>query len=203
MLTHEPEKKLRVLGWGLHAAGLACVLLVALAGYMFVLRPVDYQIEEDEISADAMESGLARADALHAEQQDLTRRIAALVHDTGLVGQRVPEEPLEAEFLSQVAAAANQVGLKILDYRPGVASVQENCSKMEIQLSCSGPYRSLCGFLDRLNTLDRLSRITQAEIAAAGPEGCTIGLTLVVFFRLKNTSEASTQRVGSGVASHG
>jgi Tfp pilus assembly protein PilO len=115
----------------------------------------------------------------------------------------VPEEPLEAEFLSQAAAAAAQVGLKIRDYRPGVVSARENCSQMEIQLSCAGQYASLCRFLERLASLDRLWRITHAEIAAAGPEGCTINTTMVIFFGLKKPAGAAPQGSSPGGAKHG
>jgi Tfp pilus assembly protein PilO len=184
MVDHDPARKLKLLGNGLHAAGLATVLLIAGAGYVFLLGPIGARIDDCLARADLLDTRLQSADKLRAEHQELTHRSAALTQEASALAKRVPDETLEAEFLSHVAAAAGQLGLKILDYRPASASVQENCSQMEIQLSCSGPYRSLCGFLDRLGALDRLSRVTQAEVSTAGPEGCAINMTLVVFFRL-------------------
>ena len=203
MVEHDLGKKLAILGLGLHAAGLAAVLLVTGVGYALLLRPVDSRIGEWEARSDELESRLEDADARRAEQQEISRRSAALAQDAAALVKRVPDEPLEADFLSQVAAAAGQVGLKILDYRPGVASPHENGSQMEIQLSCSGPYRSLCGFFERLGAFERLSRVTQAEITAAGPEGCAISMTLVIFFRLKKPADTPTPEVKSGGAAHG
>jgi Tfp pilus assembly protein PilO len=190
MTDHDPAKKLKLLGAGLHVAGLATVLLVAGAGYALLLRPVNSRIEDCRTRSDQLEARLQSAEKCRAEHQELSRRSADLAQEASALAKRVPDEPLEAEFLSHVAAAAGQLGLKILDYRPAVASAQENCSQMEIQLSCSGPYRSLCGFLDRLGALDRLSRVTRADVTAAGPEGCAINMTLLVFFRL--TTAAAT-----------
>lgn len=69
---------------------------------------------------------------------------------------------------------------------------------MEIQLACSGPYRSLCSFLDRLRAFERLSRVTQAEVAAAGRDGCAISMTLVVFFRLAKPASGPAPETKSG-----
>jgi Tfp pilus assembly protein PilO len=203
MLEHDPDKKLRILGFVLHAAGLAIVLLVAGVGYGLLLAPMERRTEDCQARCLRLEARLSGLEALRARQQELDRRWAALAQDAAALGKRVPDEPLEAEFLSQVAAAASQVGLKILDYRPAVAGAQESCSQIEIQLSCSGPYRSLCGFLQQLAALERLSRVTHAEIAAAGPEGCTINLTLVVFFGLKRGADARARDVPPGGVAHG
>jgi Tfp pilus assembly protein PilO len=203
MVEHDLGKKLAILGLGLHAAGLTAVLLVAGAGYALLLGPVDARIGEWEARSDELEACLEGADARRAEQQELSRRSAALAEEAAALGKRVPDEPFEADFLSQVAAAAGQVGLKILDYRPGVAGPHENWSQMEIQLSCSGPYRSLCKFFERVGAFGRLSRVTQAEITAAGPEGCTISMTLVIFFRLKKPADPPTPGVKSGGVAHG
>jgi Tfp pilus assembly protein PilO len=189
MAERDLNKSTRVLGLGLHAAGLGVVLLIAAAGCVCLLRPVRLQIEGCETQAGRLEARLNSADKRRAEQQELTRQSAALAQEATALARRVPDEALEAEFLSQVAAAASQVGLKILDYRPAVASAQEDCSQMEIQLSCSGPYGSLCRFLERLTAFERLSRVTDAEIAAAAPDGCAVNMTLVIFFQLKRPAE--------------
>ncbi len=203
MVDHDPARKLKLLGNGLHAAGLATVLLVAAAGYAFLLRPVSSRTDACTARSNLLEARLDSADKRRAEHQELSRRSAALAQEASALAKRVPDEPLEAEFLSQVAAVAGQLGLKILDYRPAVARAQENCSQMEIQLSCSGPYRSLCGFLDRLGAFERLSRVTQAEVTSAGSEGCAIQMTLVVFFRLATAADAPAPETKSGGVKRG
>jgi Tfp pilus assembly protein PilO len=199
MAEYDLNKRLKILGLGLHAAGLAIALAVAATGYVCLLRPVSDRIEQCEDSAARLEARLRNADARRAEQQELARRKAALAQEAEVLVHRVPDEALEAEFLSQVSAAAGQAGLKVLDYRPAAAGARENCWQMEIRISCSGSYRSLCGFLDRLSAFDRLSRMTDAEISAAGPEGCAIQMTMVIFFHLKQPASPRGQPPSDGV----
>jgi len=203
MFEHDVAKKLKILSLGLHTAGAAIVLLVAGAGYALVFRPPDRRIEASESRSEELGDLLGKAESLRAEHQQLTRRLVALEQESAVLAKRVPEESLEAEFLSQAAAAAAQVGLKIRDYRPAVASERENCSQMEIQFTCAGPYRSLCRFLERLASLERLWRITHAEIAAAGPEGCTMSATMVIFFGLKKPAGPPPRSPKPGGAVHG
>ena len=56
------------------------------------------------------------------------------------------------------------MGLQITDYRPGVVSPGKACSKLRVELSCEGNYRSLCAFLDRLQGLPRYSTMAQLQI---------------------------------------
>ncbi len=203
MFERDIVKELRYLGIGLHAAGAAIVLVVAAAGYGLVLRPLDQRIEACELRSGELEDRVNNADSLRAEQQQLAGRLAALEQETAALAKRVPDEPLEAEFLSQAAAAASQAGLKIRDYRPGVVSARETCSQMEIEFSCVGPYRSLCRFLDRLASLDRLWRITRAEVTAARPEGCAMTATLVIYFGLKDAAKDAPRVAKPGGTKHG
>jgi len=203
MFEHDVATKLEILSRGLHAAGAAIVLVVVAAGYVLVFRPLDRRIEARQSRCEELEARVSNTDSLRAEQKQLAGRLAALDRQTVLLAKRVPDEPVEAEFLSQAAAAAAQVGLKIRDYRPGAVSARENCSQMEIQFSCAGPYGSLCRFLERLGSLDRLWRITRAEIAAAGPEGCTMNATMVLFFGLKKPADAAPRGLQPGGTKHG
>jgi len=202
-VEHELERRLRLFGLGLHAAGLAIVVLVAAAGQVCLLRPVASRIDACEATADQLEARLSTLGNRRAEHEELMRRSAVLAKDTAVLAKRVPAEALEAEFLSQVSATASQVGMKILDYRPAEANSQEDCSRMEIRLSCSGPYRSLCGFFDRLSAFDRLSRVTEAEITSAGTDGCSVQMTLVIYFHLKRPAESKSLRTAEGGIARG
>lgn len=202
MIEHDPAKRLRLLGWCLHGAALAAVLATAGISYAVVLRPLERKTDERLDRIAHLEERLAGSDVFRSEQARLQQSVTRLEQQAAALARRVPSEPLEGEFLSQVAAIAGQVGLKIGNYRPGVIRIREGHSQMEIQLSCVGPYRSLCRFLDRIAALERLSRIVQMEVSAGTAEGCPATITLVVFFRLTEPP-VKTPTAREGGAVHG
>lgn len=203
MWEHDPVRKLKVLGACLHAAGLVTLLAIAGVGYLLVLRPLRAETADRHARAAMLENRLQDSDVLRAEHRRLTLAVAEREQKNRAVARRVPNEPLEAEFLAQAAALAGQAGLKLGDFRPGVVRVREGHSQMEIQLSCLGPYRSLCKFLDRLAGLDRLSRVAQMEVNAGASADCPATVTLVIFFRLTKPPEARPRTAQQGGAAHG
>jgi len=196
MFDHDPSKKLAMLGAGLHALGLAAVLAAAGIGYALVLRPLDGRIDELNDRSAGLEASLQNAHVVRAEQQRLRGVVAALEAKSAELEKRVPDEPLEGEFLSQLAQAAGQAGLKIGDYRPGVVRTSEKYSQMAVQLSCQGPYRSICDFLDRLSALPRLTQVETLDVSAGSPDGCPVSLSLVVYFRLTKAPAAQAAKGG-------
>jgi Tfp pilus assembly protein PilO len=196
MFDHDPSKKLAMLGAGLHAIGLAAVLATAGIGYALVLRPLDARIDELDGRSQQLQASLQNAHVVRAQAQRLRGAVAAMEAKSAELQKRVPDEPLEGEFLSQLTQAAGQAGLKIGDYRPGVVRTGEKCSQMAVQLSCQGPYRSICDFLDRLSALPRLTQVEKLDVSASGPDGCPVSLSLVVYFRLTKTPAAQAAKGG-------
>jgi Tfp pilus assembly protein PilO len=189
-----------MLGVGLHGLGLAIVLAAAGIGYGLVLRPLDARIDDLDGLSLKLQAALEDAPTVRAKHERLRLDMAAMEAGAAGLENRVPDEPLEAEFLSQAAQAASQSGLQIGDYRPGVVRTSRQCSQMEIQLACQGSYRSICDFLDRLAALPRLSQVEKLEIGAAGPDGYPVTLWLVVYFRL---TKAPADPGAKGGQAHG
>lgn len=197
MTDQNVQRNLKLFGAALHAAGLAAVLAIAGTGYALAIRPMEGWKADCDARSNDLAERLKDADALRNEHARLTRLAEEVQQKAEALARCVPEEPLEAEFLSQVTAAAQASGLKLGDYRPGVIATQAGRSQLEIQLSCEGPYRGICAFLDRLASMERLSRVVQLDLAAAEPEGCSAQLTLTIFFKL-TPADAKTS-----VAQHG
>jgi type IV pilus assembly protein PilO len=200
MLEHDIDRKLTTLGWCLHGAAFAIALLVAVSIYGLVLRPLKQNTESAERRVETLEASLAEADALQAEYERLSQQVANCNRRAARLARRVPTEPQEAEFLSELQAAASRAGLQIRNYHPGVSSQRDGHSQLEIQLTCVAKYPNVCRFLERLGNMDRLSRITQMEINGGGADGYPIALTMSVFFDLKLTpvAAATTPRPGDG-----
>jgi Tfp pilus assembly protein PilO len=184
---HDPSKRLKRLGLGLHGLGLSIVLATAGLGYALVMRPLDRGIEEWDDRSFQLQACLQDAPKVRAEHQRLRGAMAAAEAKTADLQKRVPDEPSEAEFLGQLAQAAKQTNLQISDYRPGVVRGGRRCSQLQIQLSCKGTYRSICNFLDCVAALPRITQVEKLDITAAGPDGHPVTLWLVVYFRLTKT----------------
>lgn len=178
------SKRLAVLGACLHALGLAILLSGSAAGYFLAIRPLEERISQCERRRAELEGLLQEADQVRQAHARLSQAVAAMEAKAALLQQRVPEEPMEAEFLSHLAQAASRVGLRVRDYRPGGVRLNEACSQIEIQLSGDGSYRSLCELLDRLAAMPRLNRVQAMQITAGTSGTCSINLSLLVYFRL-------------------
>jgi Tfp pilus assembly protein PilO len=185
MFVQDLAKRLKTLGYGLHAAGLAAALAIAGAAYVVLLLPADRGLSACQDQAARLEATLADADKVRAEKQRLEDAVSAIEKRTAELHQRIPDEPLEAEFLGQVSEAATKVGLQLSDYRPGAIVVKDGYSQIEVHLKCQGSYPSLCAFLDRLAALPRLSHVVQMEVAASDNEVLPATITLAIFCNLK------------------
>jgi Tfp pilus assembly protein PilO len=185
MLQHDPDRKLRILGKALHGAGLAVALAVVGLGYALAHRPMDRDADDCQSRIATLQTLLADSAKVRAEHAALRRALDETTAKTLALEKRVPRDPAEAEFLSQLSGAAEESGLVIRDYRPGVVRKRENHSCLEIQLACTGSFRAICRFLDRMASLPRLSQVTQIEMASAGEaKTYPVTMSVVVFFDL-------------------
>jgi Tfp pilus assembly protein PilO len=184
MAEFDLAKRRKTFGWCLHGASLTVLVLSAGAVYGLVLRPLDGRVSECRQDIDHYQSLLDKGAEVRAEHDRLAKALSAIQDKAVSIQKRIPDESSEAEFLSQVAGAAGQVGLQIRDYRPGVTSVKPAYSQMEIQLSGQGTYKSLCRFLDRLASLPRLTHVVNLDVGAAQGDEYPITVTLVVFFHM-------------------
>ena|GEM_PF-1265231 len=186
MLPYDPDKRLKLLGTGFHALGLAITLVLAGLGYALAIHPVweDVRLKRDR-AAD-LQSLLENAAQMRAQHAAMQSTLAAIERESEQLRQRIPPEPAEAEFLSQLSRAAAVAGLVIRDYRPGVVRQATDHWRLEVQLACTGSYQALCAFLDRVASLPRLARISHLEIGGARqPAGYPITLSMTVFFKLE------------------
>lgn len=185
MYPHDPEKRLKLLGSGLHALGLAVTLALAALGYALGIYPVwdDIRLNRDRVAQ--LQSLLENAPQVRAQHAAMQTTLAAIQKETEQLLRRIPAEPAEAEFLSQVSQAAAAAGLAIRDYQPGGVRQASDHWRLEVQLACTGSYRALCTFLDHVASLPRLARVSHLEIGTAWPSGGhPITLSMIVFFKL-------------------
>ena len=169
--------------WLWHALGLF-ITVVSIAGfYLFVDQPMDTEIVQLHAREAELERLLNQASRIYADNNHLKTQVKEFERKAAEVLARVPEEPCEADFLAQVSQLAQKTGLDILDYRPGITRPQTTHTEMEVKLISKGSYPSLCGFLEQLDQLPRLCRLTNLSIDAKTNNGkYAMELTLMIFF---------------------
>lgn len=96
---------------------------------------------------------------------------------------RIPDNPQESVFLSQISQAAKNCGLSVQEFRPSTAKRNERFSEMEIELSSFGNYDSLCRFLELIDELPRYTLVSDISLDTGGSdESFPVQMKLRIFF---------------------
>lgn len=183
MLDHTTSDDLRRRDLLLQAAGFGVALCAAATAYAAVYLPLDRVRAHQERAVRACEAFLSRGDAIRAEHQQLTERLAATESRMSSLLARIPETPREAEFLAELHELAGETELAIHDYRPGDVRPSEGCSELAVQVQAEGTYASLCRFLQGLERLERFCRLSELGIAVQPHDAAriTVQMTLKIF----------------------
>lgn len=194
MYPHDPDKRLKLLGMALHGLGLAVTLVLAGLAYAFVAYPVWRDIGVDRQRAADLQQLLENAPQIRAQHAAMQKSLAEVQKEMERLQRRIPPEPAEAEFLSQLTSAAAGAGLVIRDFRPGVVRQAADHCRLEVQLACVGSYSALCTFLNRVTSLPRLARVNGLEVASTRLSGgYPITLSMTVFFQLDPKPKTADQ----------
>ena len=184
-------KNLKSLSWLLHAAGLL-LTLGSLAFPVLVLHSHDRDYERLERKVSSLSTFLRTGGEIHADNRELNRELASVESRLADLMARIPDARDESVFLAQIAELAAQHQLVIRNYRPGIVHEKEKHREMEISVSANGDYQSWCRFLDGLESLPRLCRVTNLNISA--PDESTtypIEMTLRIYFAPKSASDVT------------
>ncbi len=195
MDTNDPNRKLAMLSWWLHALGAAVVLVVILLTWVVAFRPIDNRVEAGRYRAQHLGKLLETRPRQRALYTRLGKELAEAREQAEMLNDRVPEEPQEAVFLAQVSELANAVGLSIQDYRPGAIKRDDSHCTMRVDLICRGRYSAICKLLDGLPTLPRHSTIIRLQITSEGdqPE-YSADVSLELYFAAREQLDTKTKK---------
>ncbi len=164
MLHREPNQDLRTLTRGLNIAGAMVSAILVMAGLWLLLGPLISNTARTAERLVGLHAMLRDEGQLRAKHTMRRQHLDQAQQDEAAIQKRIPPEPQEAVFLAQVSQAADEVGLQIKDYRPGVMSAGKTWSTLRVELTCEGSYLGVCAFLDSLRELPRYSTIARLEI---------------------------------------
>lgn len=156
--------------------------LVLSVVYFIVFRPLDSQFQTVRQQADELRQLVERAPEITTEHRSLDERLAACRKQTSELWQRIPAAPRESDFLAQVCQLAERTGMHVADYQPGTVEQRENHHELEVRIATRGEYPSLCRFLEQIDQIPRLSRMTHLDIASPTDESLTVDLTYRIYF---------------------
>jgi len=181
---------MRKLGLLLHGVGLLPVLLGCVATYFGVFVGFAEQKRGYAEKIERLEGLMRTAKSVRDEHSKLKASMAEVEERAATVRQRIPEQPREAEFLRNVTQIASAEGLNIRDYQRGAVTPQDDHQRLEVRLSCEGEYPSICGFLDQLAGLPRISTINKMEVSANHETGVyPFDLTVVLYFGIVRAAD--------------
>jgi Tfp pilus assembly protein PilO len=127
----------------------------------------------------------------HQKVSNKLREVATRIAD---VQQRVPPDANAGEFLKQVTQLASAENVAIKDFSPGQPQSKGSYAEMEVTLSGSGSFASICSFVDRLARLKRLSKVKNLTLSASDdPNNYPMTATLVIYFGLKGKDVQATE----------
>lgn len=183
MLLSRSERKLATWSWLFHAIGAAVTGVLLLGTVFLVIQPMDRRESDLKHQAAELTATLAAEDAVTAEHESLVAELLAADDMVEKLLNRIPAVPRESDFLGQITTLADEVGLSIVDYRPGSATEKKGYKQMTLTLSSDGSYESVCNFLHQIHQLPRLSRVLALDIApVADGDVYKMMMTLTIFF---------------------
>ncbi|QDU40142.1 Pilus assembly protein, PilO [Maioricimonas rarisocia] len=196
MLRHK-DTRLVQLDRGLHAMGAVIAGMILIGGLLFVRRSLAAERTSLDSSITEAESVLDEADSIRSEHAQLKKRLADLQQRTGELMARIPATAHEAEFLAQLSELASECQLVISSYRPESPVATERYQHLDIELVAGGSFDSLCRFLEGLESLPRLCRLTRLEVeSASGDDGSyPVTMKLRIFFAPEHATPANTTPV--------
>jgi Tfp pilus assembly protein PilO len=186
-MNPERTKRIAMIGWALHAAGVAVVLLAGVAFYTLVYCPLRGQMVADADRSAQLQLLLASSAEVQREQRPLREQLDKLLVKVAQVRSRLPQNLDAKEFASQVRLAAQESRLQVLDHQLAASQTGPGFSSTEIRFQLSGSFASICDFLKEVSQFTRVTEISQLNMQSTiNSESYPIQVTFVLYYGAKS-----------------
>ena len=193
MPTFDPNRKLRVLSWSMHGLGALVACAIALTAELAGFRPLDAEVAACTRRTVELRAAIGDDERLRAEHARFHQELDTARGQSAELIERIPDQPQEADFLAQLSQLADDSGLKIRDYRPGVLIPKTSYATMKVDLICAADYESLCTFLDGLADLPRHCTVIRLAVDSASPaKPYSVELSLELYVATADRPDAHT-----------
>ncbi len=182
LLSERPQLR----RWDLlaHAFGLIVSVAILGAAQFLAIAPLTssrQRLLDCRLSAEAIHS---TAPETRAEWNTLRSQLSAAKEQSQQLAKRISVTSNEAEFLGELASLAEASGIQIGRYAPAASTQTGRFHAIEVQLTLSASFASLCRFCQGLESLQRLCQLTALQIQTTDESGAALDveLTLKIYF---------------------
>ncbi|WP_197526475.1 type 4a pilus biogenesis protein PilO [Botrimarina colliarenosi] len=140
--------------------------------------------------ADLVREKLAGGPALRRDHAEMQRELEGLLARVEEVNNRIPDDPNEGDFLSDLTRLAREGDVAIEDFRRGATSVSPTHSAVTVTVNLRGSYRGVCGLIDGVAKLPRLAELTQLTLRR-GLDGTeyAVSMTYALYYGLVTAAD--------------
>jgi Tfp pilus assembly protein PilO len=161
------------------------LLVMPIAAYMFLFKPLNLQKEEALRDTRAKQQKLMELSGAMARTKDLPAEIDNLKKAITFLEERLPNEKQMDQVLQEVWEKAKVNKLNIKSVRNPKQIDGANYSQQQIKMVIEGPfYPGFFKFLSDVEALPRLTKINEMKIDASDKDNgaITAELTLTIYF---------------------
>jgi Tfp pilus assembly protein PilO len=191
---HILDKETRRFGRVLHYAGLLATVLCATACYSLLHAPTMHAKADTSSRIQEVLLSVQNAPLIREQHQKAAATLAEVTSRITEVQRRVPREADSGAFLKEVTqiAAAEQVTIR--DFQPEQPALKSGYAELAVTLNAEGSFAGICTFIDRLNKLERLSKVKDLKVSATEDEtDYPMTATLLIYFALQNETAKPVQ----------
>jgi Tfp pilus assembly protein PilO len=168
-----------------HLAGVMVAMSTTVGFYLFAYRPLVLRQLENTARAEQLELLTSHAAAIHTQHTQLRQELATLTSTVDAVRSRIPEEPLDAEFVRDVRRLATEAGVEVRDHRLAPPQRLGTHSQSEVHCDCLGRYDSICRFLDQVEQIPRIVKVAKLELGTSdNSDVYPLQVTFVLYYGL-------------------
>jgi len=161
-----PNNQQKLVDRALHAAGFLAVALVLTTFYQLGYARLVDQGEDYVNRAKQLDQLLATSETAKQRHQSLRQELDDLEQQAATMRQRLPHDLQKEQFESSVRKAASQAGLQFEQATWNTPNSISSHSLAEVSISGTGSFAGICRFLDEINQLTRITKISRLQLAS-------------------------------------
>jgi Tfp pilus assembly protein PilO len=193
------DEDTRRFGRLLHYAGVLATVICTTAGYSFLHAPAVHEIAETSAQIDELLESVRNGPVTRQHHHIAEEKLRSVTTRISNLQRRVPSDADAGAFLKEVTQLASNDQLAIKDFHPEKPEAKQGYAEMQVTLKGQGSFGSVCTFIEQLTKLTRLSKIKDLTLSAGdNPSEYPMTATLVIYFGLRGSDEASAQEGRSG-----
>jgi len=183
----------------LHYAGVLATVVCTTIGYSFLHAPALHEIAETSARIDGLLASVRNGPVTREHYRIAVNKLHEVTTRIANLQRRVPQDAEAGSFLKEVTQLAGADQLAIKDFHPEKPEIKPGYAEMQVTLKGQGSFGSICAFIERITKLTRLSKIKDLTVSVAdNATEYPMTATLVIYFGLRGSDEASAQEGRSG-----